>query len=346
MGTVAMMVGPVSAMSALPEPALGANIVPGDPPGYASEALDATLARVKALGGNTVAFLLEASVESADNPVLHPPTEKNLTALSAGLRKARIADLATVLIPHVVMQDGSWRGHLDLEPGQAFERFFRDYRRFILLAARSAAEHKVALLSLGVEWKAMSSKPSFVDRMRGLAREVRQQYAGLLTYNANWDEAETVGFWDAVDLVGLQAYYPLTPTPELGAKSIALRMQALSHRAHRRIIILEVGYRASPHPTVEPWLWADAVASTVDQEAQARAYRAVLDVWLPLPELQGLLVWFAPSDLTRPNFEPRHGFSPFGKSAEKVIFEAFRGIPSPSVEKPASLRPIDARLGR
>ena len=44
---------------------------------------------------------------------------------------------------------------------------------------------------------------------RTLIAELRTLYPGLLTYSANWDEAQDVLFWDQLDLIGINAFYPL-----------------------------------------------------------------------------------------------------------------------------------------
>ena len=38
---------------------------------------------------------------------------------------------------------------------------------------------------------------------------VRQVYKGRITYAANWDKVGEVGFWDALDVIGVHAYFPL-----------------------------------------------------------------------------------------------------------------------------------------
>ena len=44
-----------------------------------------------------------------------------------------------------------------------------------------------------------------------LIGDVRRVYTGTLTYGANWgDEVEQITFWDALDLVGVSFYEPLT----------------------------------------------------------------------------------------------------------------------------------------
>ena len=39
---------------------------------------------------------------------------------------------------------------------------------------------------------------------------VRGKYGAPLTYAANWDEVEQVQFFDSLDLIGVDAYYPLS----------------------------------------------------------------------------------------------------------------------------------------
>src|SRR5207249_11182135 len=57
-------------------------------------------------------------------------------------------------------------------------------------------------------------------------------------------EAERVAFWDALDFVGVQAYYPLAATARPPADSIraawdgiAARLGALAHRTGRRVVL-------------------------------------------------------------------------------------------------------------
>src|SRR5207249_10941939 len=75
-------------------------------------------------------------------------------------------------------------------------------------------------------------------------------------------EAERVAFWDALDFVGVQAYYPLAVTARPPADSIraaweaiAARLGALAHRTGRRVVLTEVGYRSVAGALREPWSW-------------------------------------------------------------------------------------------
>ena len=45
---------------------------------------------------------------------------------------------------------------------------------------------------------------------RELISEIRAVYPGPLSYAANFDQFQEVGFWDALDVVGVNAYFPLS----------------------------------------------------------------------------------------------------------------------------------------
>ena len=44
---------------------------------------------------------------------------------------------------------------------------------------------------------------------RQLIHEIKQVYTGKLTYAENWDQFQNVPFWDQIDYVGVDAYFPL-----------------------------------------------------------------------------------------------------------------------------------------
>jgi hypothetical protein len=104
---------------------------------------------------------------------------------------------------------------------------------------------------------------------RELIAAVRERYTGRLTYAANFDEYVSVAFWDALDLIGVNAYFPLRRhylprirPPELEALlesrwSVVLeRLDAFRRAAgleDRRVLFTELGYSRRSHSTIEPW---------------------------------------------------------------------------------------------
>jgi hypothetical protein len=312
-------------LAAVPLPRLvtGASVMPvGDARrGYGTEKAQETVARLQKLGVNTIAILMEGRMSSLSATSIAPPPAAKI---EAALLDAKKQGLATVLIPHIYLDDGEWRGRIDHRDPRAREEWWNSYHAFITGAAEVADRGDATMLSIGVELKALSKQPDFAAKMFTLASDVRRVFKGALTYSANWDEAEEVLFWGAVDIAGVNGYYPLVPDPVRGAEAVGRRLVALSRIARREVLVLEVGYRSSPLSHVKPWEWPDQVHAIVDDAAQANAWAAVLTAWLGLENVRGLLIWVVPTDPDDPASEPRHGFNPLNKAAEEVIARAFR----------------------
>jgi hypothetical protein len=293
--------------------------------GYGSATARQTLERLKHMGVNTVGVLMEGRMEHLADPSVEVASRDELEPTRQALLDAHAMGMATVLIPHIYLDDGSWRGHLRFASTAEGARWWKSYEAFMLTAAEVATAGGASVLSIGVELKAISSLSDTADRMAALAARIRGKYDGALTYSANWDEADDVSFWSAVDYVGVNAYYPLRPDPIRGAEKVAERLQRLARRTERPVVILEVGYRSSPLPHVRPWEWPEDVHPLVDEHAQARVWAAVLSSWLGAEDIRGLMVWVVPTDPDDPASEPRHGFNPLNKRAEAVIARAFGG---------------------
>ena len=91
---------------------------------------------------------------------------------------------------------------------------------------------------------------------------MRSVYDGRLTYAANWDSLERVPFWDALDLIGVHAYFPLTEDLSPSAASLwqgwdapLAALEDLSRRHQgKRVLFAEIGYARSPRAAIEPWI--------------------------------------------------------------------------------------------
>lgn len=110
-----------------------------------------------------------------------------------------------MLKPHVDVADGSFRGQLRPTDPVAW---FASYHTMIDHYAALAADGGARTLVVGDELASQSGRTA---DWRALITEVRRRFAGMLTYGANWvDEAEHVGFWDALDTIGVDGYMPLS----------------------------------------------------------------------------------------------------------------------------------------
>lgn len=215
-----------------------------------------------------------------------------------------------------------------------WDRWWRTYRRYVLHHAVLAAYAEAELFAVGVELERTVQRR---DDWSALIRDVRRVYPGAVTYAANWAQgAEEVGFWDALDAVGVDAYYPLVESgpdtaqgstagpsaAELarGAAAVADRLEALARRTGKPVLLTEVGFAARRAAWVDP----HEEGGEASPEDQARAYRALLGALEDRPWLRGVFVWKAMSgDRIRPGLESP-AFRFLGHPAEGAVAEFFR----------------------
>lgn len=207
---------------------------------------------------------------------------------AARARKLRVFLMPIIHVTH--RRRGEWRG--TLAPTD-LDAWWASYRRFIGHYAALAQRHGVALFAVGSELVSMERHR---ERWRALIAEVRPRFTGQLTYSANWDHFEPVLFWDALDVIGVTAYQPLSAaddpdeaTLRAGWRGFRNRLRRLSLREARPYIFSEVGYPANAHGARRPWDYQPK--GTARPDLQTRCFRALFREWHADPKLDGVFVW-------------------------------------------------------
>lgn len=180
--------------------------------------------------------------------------------LARPVAEAHARGLRLLLKPHLGYWGSpfSWRGEIDYPDPAERARFFADYRAFAVELA--AAVPDADAFCVGTELERLVL-PEDEAAWRGIAAAVRAETDAHLTYAANWDGYERVGFWDALDAVGVQAYFPLAasddPTDEelrAGWVGVLDGLARTSARTGKPVVFTELGYDAAPWAAREPWL--------------------------------------------------------------------------------------------
>jgi Glycoside Hydrolase Family 113 len=303
--------------------------------GYGSQACAHTMRDVRRLGGNWVSITPFGRVwdlaPSGVSMTFEAPYEKNRVAVMKAVEQAHAEGLRVLLVPHLWVESGGWRALIDPGDDAAWARWAKSYRTFLLNWAQVAREAHVDMFSVGVElrsWVTTRHAPSFVD----IIHDVRQVYPGLLTYAANWDDVDRTVVLGELDVIGINAFYPLADHEgasfdELleGGRKVASNVARLSNEWDKPVLFTEFGYTTRTDPAVKPWEWPEQLKHvTVDQVAQARAYEALLAPLTNATWFAGFFVWRVYADPFDVSQEPAWGFSPRGKLAELVLEDAFR----------------------
>jgi hypothetical protein len=302
--------------------------------GYGSAASEALLDELVQLGANAVSITPFGRIWSLSSTRIELDfewtVEHNRAAILRLARAAKARGLRVLLIPHLWVETIGWRGEIDPGSAAGWATYQAQYRRFVLHWAEVAAAADADIFSIGVECKSWSGR--FGAYWLELIRDVRAVFPGQLTYSANWDEADNVLFWEQLDYVGINAFYPLASHNQASYAQYAEGAEAAVERAHtlgrlvgKPVLFVEIGYTTRPNAAVEPWLWPDIMQDVqVDEWEQARALAALMGAAATKPWLAGVFVWRYYANLDDVSQEASWGFSPHGKLAERVLRNVFR----------------------
>jgi hypothetical protein len=189
---------------------------------------------------------------------------------------------------------------------------------------------EVKLLSIGNELKEFTKRrPEF---FRALIAKIRTDFPNLkLTYAANWDEYQSVSFWEDLDYIGVNSYFPLvnkkTPTVNEVKKaltSIKNDLNTLSCIYNKPILFTEYGYRSIDYTAWKAWLLGNITTSNYNFEGQNNAYTAFYETFWNENWVAGGFFWewkiLINDELNNPN---GNGWYVNDKPVEKIIKERY-----------------------
>jgi hypothetical protein len=301
----------------------GANVTAYSADALTAPAATQALAALRATGATEIVFPVLWFQDSKTSTELQPDALQTPSdaSLLAAARAAKAQGFTIAFAPHVNVRDGTFRG--EIAPSSKAS-WFASYAVMVDHYAELAATADADLYVVGSELVSMSTDTT---AWRAIVSDVRTRYDGPLTYAANWvQEAEKVGFWDALDSVGIDAYMPLTPNdpsptvPQLQAawSPWITRMEGLHEKTGKPVLLTEIGYTSRTGTAQAP---ATEGTGTIDQAAQANAYEGAFRALGQLPWLSGILVW----DWSADGRESPGDYSPQGKRAQTVLTRWYGG---------------------
>lgn len=224
-------------------------------------------------------------------------------------RVAHALGMKVLLKPQLWMRSGN-PADIDFpEPVQRAE-WFRQYRAFLEHYSQLALEIHADGLCVGVELEKMSP---YEQEWRGLIARAREIYPGPLTYAANFgQEFESIQFWDALDWIGLDEYYPLPDN--LATDEVVRKVESVQTRFQKPVVFTEAGFPSVEGANQAPW---DEPARTVNLQEQAKCYEAILRAFAGRPWFAGVYWWKVGTNGFGGEKDASH--TPWGKPAMSVL---------------------------
>jgi ppGpp synthetase/RelA/SpoT-type nucleotidyltranferase len=230
--------------------------------------------------------------------------------------------------PQIWIWRGEFTGTLKMQSEEDWKKLEASYESFMLAYAQLAQETKTDLLCIGTELEQfVKNRPEYWS---DLIAKVRTVYKGRITYAANWDEYPRTPFWEQLDYIGIDAYFPLseekTPTVaqlKMGWKKHKDKISALSIEKSIPVIFTEYGYRSMDYTAKKPWL-VDRNQDNVNLEGQVNAKKAIFEEFWNEEWFAGGYVWKWFIHHEKAGGTSDNRFTPQNKPAQAVIREFYK----------------------
>jgi hypothetical protein len=303
----------------------GFNVVATPNHPFGSISSERALVAAGRLGATTIAVIPFLWQPSPSNPDLKSGSDMPDEALRTAIRQAHRLGFSVVVKPHIWVPE-SWAGAVEPDSEPGWTAWFTRYNAELARIARIAAEEGAEALAIGTELAKTTQRPEW----NGLIATARAAFPRMLFYIAhNAEEAEAVPFWPLLDAIGASLYPPLGADDDHAGRlkvmqDVTQRLDALSVRFGKPILIGEIGLRSAKGAAAKPWESAEERVASADPQLQAD----VLADWLAVldrPSIHGVLIWRWLSD-------PAAGgpgdtdFTVQGKPAESVLSCAWTKI--------------------
>ncbi len=279
--------------------------------GPSEATLDLTMFEIlKQSNAEWVALIPEATLERS-TMTLRPDSlnsywSSTMPAQHEAITLAKQAGLKVFLKPHIVLSklkskpydksNGAvWRGDVILESDADWKALEESYAAYIIRLAELAEAMEVELFSVGTELREfVIHRPQFWTELIVMVRKI---YNGQLIYCANWDEYDKVEFWNELDYIGVDAYFPISnaKTPKVRQliktwRSTKRKLKRLSKSKGKEILLTEFGYRNIDYAGQTPWVHDNGEA-TPNYQAQSNLYEAFFHTFWEEPWVAGGFLW-------------------------------------------------------
>jgi len=233
------------------------------------------------------------------------------TRVNNTIEVAKGQGIHSMIKPHIWpgRDAGGWRSEIAMKNEADWQIWFANYTNYILDYAELAEAQKTPVFCIGTELYLASSRRT--EDWRTLIKAVREVYSGKLTYAANfYKEFSAVEFWDDLDYIGVQAYFPLSNSKTPSLKSLEKSwvphyktLKKMAKKWEKPILFTEIGYRSMRDAAIEPWLWPDRMeyeTQDVSPETQALCYEAFFKTFWEEKWVAGAFIWI----WSRRNYDP------------------------------------------
>ncbi len=244
------------------------------------------------------------------------------------IEELRKQNIKIMLKPQIWVWHGEFTGYIEMKNEADWKTLEDSYSSFILEYADLANEVNAELFCVGTELeKFIENRPEYWN---SLIEKIKAKFKGKLTYAANWDEFKRTPFWNKLDYIGVDAYFPVsdkkTPTVDdclKGWQTHKKVIQNMSQKHNKPILFTEYGYRSVDYAGKKPWV-SDRSMNQVNLEAQINTTQALFETFWKEDWFAGGFIWKWFHEHDKVGGEDNPMFTPQNKPAEIVLGKHYK----------------------
>jgi len=280
------------------------------------------------VGANYCAIMPFGFIKKLEHPeIIHNTERQWFGETRAGanqyIKELEKRGIAVMIKPQIWVWHGEYTGFIEMTNETDWKTLEDSYTNFIMEYANLATEVNASIFCIGTELeKFVANRPEY---WKSLICKIKDVYNGKLTYAANWDEYKRTPFWEELDYIGIDAYFPVseskTPTVKEcieGWRPHKAIIKDVSEKYNRPIIFTEFGYRSVDYTGKEPWR-SDRSMKMINLEGQSNATKALLSTFWDEDWFAGGFIWKWFHNHADSGGEQNNQFTPQNKPVEELI---------------------------
>lgn len=288
---------------------------------------------IKSVNASWIAVVPFGFTRKGENTVRHnSPWQwwgETKDGIMESVKLAHKQGVKVMLKPQIYIP-GSWVGDMDFDSDEDWKVWEESYMDYIMYFVDIAIQENIDMLCIGTEFKiAIKKREKF---WRKLIAEIRTVYDGKLIYSSNWDSYKEVPFWDALDYIGISAYFPLTKdkTPEKNQllkkwRPIVKTLKKYSAKQGKKIVFTEYGYLSVDGCAHKTWELEKKVGQlSINEQAQANAIESILSSFWQQDFWAGGFLWkWFPNGMGHEGY-PEKDYTPQNKISEQSLAKWYK----------------------
>ena len=222
--------------------------------------------------------------------------------------------------PTVNCKNGTWRGHIaffedDVICEPKWRNWFKAYSEFQCHFAKIAEKTGCEMFIAGCEMVQTDHRDK---EWRGVIRDIRKVYNGIVSYNCDKYQEDHITWWDAVDVISSSGYYPI----DSWDKELR-RIKTVADNFNKPFFFAETGCMSVEGSEEVPNNWG--LPGGISEEVQAAWYEKMLSAVRASGFVKGTGLWsFTPSLYTEEEAHKRGDYDIYLKTAEKVVAKYYK----------------------